>query len=315
MRILSTRALPLFFASIILWPALASATPQPAPPGGPIAAFAAHDPDSTAQIPHSTWKRILELISDDMTAGRRPIRYDQLSDTALDRLDSYIAILEGTNVEALNRNEQLAFWLNLYNATSLKLTYAAFDALTERTGATSGRDVFRTPKLKLKRSYLGKSNDWAEKRLTVGGESLSLNDIEHRILYAHWDPALVMYGLSCPAKGCPSLQPVPFRGHKVMEQLRSAAREFIARKDGVKPKGSKVDLSEIYEWQMPLFGNEQALLQHLKTSAGPARAAELATATRIGKYDFSWSLNGKQPPPNYRMPQGTVTRGVSPGNF
>lgn len=299
-------------AVAIAAPKSSESTPQPAPPGGPIEAFAAHEAGSDVRLRHNLWRRVLAAIVVDGAGGRRDIEYGQLSAMGHDVLDSYLTVMEGVQVADLNKNEQLAYWLNLYNAASLRLVYDAFDDLAARQGSTAGRNPLRPPSLKVKRIYLGKKNPWAEKRFTVSGQSISLNDIEHRILYAQWDPMLVMYGLSCPARGCPSLPAEPFDGASVRAQLAQAARDFVARKDAADPKRSKVELSELYEWHQSILGGQQAILEHVRSLAGGQLAAEMAGVTQISGYEFSWRLNGKQPPLDYKMPQGTMSRGVSP---
>jgi len=303
----SLRVLTLLAA---LWPAAGLATPQPAPSGGPIAQFARHDPDSTQTVRHALWSKILDAVVTPGTQGRRDIDYGNLNATGHEVLNSYLAVMQGIEVSTLNRREQLAYWLNLYNAQSFNLMLEEFSKVGNRPADLAQRNPYRSRSIRVKKVYLDDDSPWARPTLTVEGVRLSLNDIEHRILYAHWDPAMAMYGLFCPARSCPALQPIPFEGERVETQLGDAAREFIARKDSVDIDGSKVELSELYRWHAVYLGGEAGVIAHLRQMADPAVQAKLAGVAQIKRYEFSWKLNGEQPPEDWNLGKGMMNRGA-----
>jgi hypothetical protein len=107
------------------------------------------------------------------------------------------------------RNEQLAYWLNLYNITVIGLLADEY------------------PVRSLKKLKYGSKNHpglWDQKVLRVAGVPLSLNDI-HAILMEKWNTTLVMYGLFQGYVGGPSIQTTAFTGATVKEQLIESARE------------------------------------------------------------------------------------------
>jgi hypothetical protein len=121
----------------------------------------------------------------------------------------------------------------------------------------------------------------------------------------------VVYGLSCPLRGCPSLTKQAFQGGMVHKQLQDAAARFIGDNANVTIKGDTVKLSELY--QQPVFGGEAKVLEHLRQYADNNRKLELFPVKSVSGYGFDWKLAGKQPPANWRLPQGQMNRGAGAG--
>jgi hypothetical protein len=289
------------------------ATPQPAPPGGPIAAFEAHDQNSTQTFAYSLWTRILDTVVEEDDRGNVSVNYGGLGMQGREALNAFVGEMTEIPVAQLNRDEQLAYWLNLYNAASLRIMFDQFQSLGSAGQDFASRNPWgETQKFNIRKVYGGAENPWTVRNLTVSGVTLSLNDIEHRILYAYWKPDLVIYGLSCPLRGCPWLNKAPFHGAQAERQLTAAAERFIARRDAVAVKNGTAELSELYEWHKALLGGEAGVLEHLRKYAGP-RAAELAGVTRIAGYDFDWKLAGKPPPSSANIPRGQINRGAGAG--
>lgn len=300
-------------AAICLAAPGALATPQPAPAGGPIAEFAANDPKSTQTFSYTLWTRILDTVIEQDDKGNVSVNYGGLGMQGREALNAFVNELTDIPVAQLNKDEQLAFWLNLYNAASLRVMFDQFNS----TGAAGKDFASRNPwtdtqKFSIKKIYTASENPWTIRNLTVSGVTLSLNDIEHRILYAYWKPELVIYGLSCPLRGCPALNKAPFHGSQTEQQLTAAAQRFIADTGNVKLKGGALRVSELYQWHQALLGGQAGVLEHLRKYAGP-RGAELAAATQIAGYDFDWKLAGKQPPSSQNIPRGQINRGAGAG--
>ncbi len=283
------------------------ATMQPAPAEPPLTRFAAHDAGSSQTYGYVLWRRILDTVL--MPDGG--VDYGALGITGREALDSVVVELTGTPVSTLGRDEQLAFWLNLYNAAQLRLMIGQFMTLGASQRDFAGRNPYAEQKFNVKRVYGGKENPWTARNLTVEGTSLSLNDIEHRILHAQWPDDPVAYGLSCPLRGCPPLRAEPFLGALVHRQLRDAAACFIADDRNVSIKGEAVTLSQLY--RQPAFGGDAQVLEHLRRHADETRRRQLAAANRIAGHRFDWKLAGRPPPASARLPQGQINRGAGAG--
>ncbi|WP_020399583.1 DUF547 domain-containing protein [Kordiimonas gwangyangensis] len=132
------------------------------------------------------------------------------------------------------KNEQLAYWLNLYNITLIDLIAKEY------------------PTRSVKNLTKGKDSIWAKKVLNVAGVPLSLNDIED-ILIKKWDSTLVMYGLFQGYVGGPSIRRNAYTGANVHKELVDNAKEFVNSNRGMRTKGSTLQISEYYEQFKPLF--------------------------------------------------------------
>ena len=86
---------------------------------------------------------------------------------------------------------------------------------------------------------------WDEELLTIEGEELSLNDIEHRILRPIWQDPIIHYALNCASMGCPNLQPLAFTAKNTDSLLETGASEYINHPRGAKKEDKKLWLSKI----------------------------------------------------------------------
>ncbi|MEW9799471.1 DUF547 domain-containing protein [Alteromonas sp. CYL-A6] len=145
-------------------------------------------------------------------------------------------------LSSFNKNEQLAYWLNLYNFTMINTLVKALPY----------PDIGR---------MLADENDplMDRKLLTVSGVPLSLNDIKFRILKEKYDAnPLILYGLFHGVIGGPSIQVKAFRGYKVWRQLEQSAIEFIHSNRGSYYGGR---LSAWYADNLAFFNNDKAVLK------------------------------------------------------
>lgn len=191
-------------------------------------------------------------------------------------LKAYIARLSGTDPTRLTRAEQFAFWANLYNAVTIDVVLAAFPV-------KSIRDIRPIP------LSIG---PWKTKAATVGGVSLSLDDIENGILRAGWRDPRVHYAINCASFGCPNLPRVAWRGQGLSDRLDAAARAYINHPRGARFEGDKLIVSSIYRWFAGDFGgDDRHIIGHLAAHAAPALKARLQKADHIGGHAYDWTLN------------------------
>ncbi|WP_417451125.1 DUF547 domain-containing protein [Kordiimonas sp.] len=134
------------------------------------------------------------------------------------------------------KNEQLAYWLNLYNITVIDLIAKEY------------------PTRSLKKLTSGKGSLWDKKVLKVSGVDLSLNDIEEILTYK-WDSTIVMYGLFQGYVGGPSIRRTAFTGENVHRSLVDNAKEFVNSNRGMRLKGSNLIISEYYKENAVLFSD------------------------------------------------------------
>ena len=213
--------------------------------------------------------------------GRRTVK-GNTSSTRFEGNRLYFPGFEGKNLEAVLRiraelaampdavpmaewtkNQQLAFWLNLYNVTLISEL------------------AKRYPEQELRSLLYGKRGLLDRKLLTVAGVKLSLNEIHHDILLANWDDPLVIYGLFHGYVGCANIRPEAYTADRVWDQLRDNAVEFINSNRGARMRGDVLEVSALYEENAELFPDEASLRRHIADHADPAFAARVQGASRI----------------------------------
>ena len=239
-----------------------------------------HDAAAAAAIDHSAWDRLLAAHVRPGADGINRVDYRALA-RGPDKvaLDGYVAALAATPIDRYGRDEQRAFWINLYNALTVQLVAARFPV-------ASIRDIDISPGLFAR-------GPWDKELVTVEGEALSLNDIEHRILRPIWRDARVHYAVNCASLGCPNLEMRAFTGANTETLLDAAARAYVDSPRGVRFDGGRLIVSSLYVWYAEDFGgSDAAILAHLRRYAAPALAARLAGATAIDGNGYDWALNG-----------------------
>ena len=253
---------------------------------GPLAAapeaelwprWQAHQPGAAAAIDHAAWDRFLAAYVVAGADGINRVAYGRV--TAGDRaaLEGYIAELAAKKISEFDRPEQLAYWINLYNALTVKL-------VLDHYPVESIRDIDTSP-------GLFADGPWGEKLVTVEGETLSLDDIEHRIVRPIWRDPRIHYAVNCASLGCPDLRRQAFTGAGLEAMLEQAARDFIGHPRGVRVSGERVYVSAIYDWFEEDFGGGDGVLAHIKRYASPDLARSLLRVYRRIEMEYDWSLN------------------------
>ena len=244
-----------------------------------------HDPASQQKIDHGAWDRFLKQnVVAPHPSGINRVRYQAVSADDQQSLKSYLHALQALAISSYNRAEQKAYWINLYNALTVELIISRFPL-------ASIRDINISPGLLVR-------GPWGAKLLTIEGEKLSLDDIEHRILRPIWRDHRVHYALNSASLGGPNLQPVAYTGDNSEALLEKGAREFINHPRGVALQKDKLQVSSIYVWFQEDFGRGAAdLMEHWQEYAEPALAGALEKYQGGLAHDYDWRLNGVETKP------------------
>lgn len=237
-----------------------------------------HNAASEARIDFSAWDDLLKRYVRISPDGVNRVDYAGFSAGGKTALDKMIADLTALPVSRYARNQQFAYWINLYNAMTVKVVLDHYPVETIR-------DIDISP-------GLFADGPWDKELVSVEGEALSLNDIEHRILRPIWQDPRIHYAVNCASIGCPNLAVDAYDGEKLEAMLDLAARAYINDPRGVSVTGNKVTLSKIYDWfQEDFGGSTQSVLDHLKRYAAPALAERLNSIGDIQGTGYDWSLN------------------------
>lgn len=240
--------------------------------------WSAHDPASTIIVDHGEWTRLLQAYTRPSDDG--VVRFDYAGLAARDRaaLDGYIARLAAVPVGGLNRDEQLAYWINLYNALTVQV-------VLDHYPVSSILKISISP-------GLFSIGPWGKKLISVEGEEISLDDIEHRILRPIWRDPRIHYAVNCASIGCPNLIDTAYTADRMEALLEANAIAYVNHPRGVELRGGSLVVSSIYDWFREDFGGtETGVLAHLRKYARPELARDLKLVFEVDSYDYDWSLN------------------------
>ena len=236
---------------------------------------------STARVDHSTWDRLLKAYVIEGSDGLNRVDYAGFKRVGRTALDKYISSLEAVDPGRLDRSEQFAFLVNLYNAKTIALVLARYPVKSIKDVALGGGVV-----------ALFTGGPWKAKVMRLNGVELSLDDIEHVILRPLFKDPRVHYAVNCASIGCPNLSRDAFTGPTLDAQLDAAARTFINSPRAFRFEGDRLISSSIFTWFKADFGgNDEGVLRHATTYAVPALAARLSRRGEIDSDDYDWRLN------------------------
>ncbi len=259
--------------------AFASAGPAQAAPRAELwDRWTAHDPNSFQTVDHSAWDNFTRRFVSRGSNGVALVNYAAVGEGDKAELGNYLRSLAGTQVSSLNQPEQYAYWLNLYNALTVKVILDHFPV-------RSIRDIDISP-------GFFSNGPWGAKLISIEGEQVALDDIEHRILRPIWRDPRIHYGVNCASIGCPDLLMGAFTASNVDSALNQAAVNFINHPRAAQVQGSQVFVSSIYDWFKSDFGGTDAgVISHLRQYAQPTLASQLASVTSVGGDNYDWTLN------------------------
>jgi hypothetical protein len=232
-------------------------------------------------VDYSAWDSMLKAYLRPAEDGLVRLAYRRMKAEAHGTLKAYIRRLEAVKVPTLDRDEQFAYWSNLYNAKTIDIVLDHYPVKSIRDINLGGGLV-----------ALVVGGPWKAKVVEVGGEKLSLDDIEHTILRGRFQDHRVHFAVNCASVGCPNVSRDAFTGAGLDDHLNRNARAFVNSPRGVRLVGGKVQVSSIFNWFKSDFGGTDAgVLEHLRRYAEPPLAAKLAGVTKIDDYFYDWSLN------------------------
>jgi hypothetical protein len=194
------------------------------------------------------------------------------------RFAPYLALLASTKVSTLSSAEKKAFWINAYNAFTIKVVCDNFPLRSIRD--------------------LAQGKIWDRPLVKIDGQTYSLNEIENDILRPMGDHR-IHFALVCAARSCPPLRTEAYDPARLDEQLTEQGRLFLRSSplNVFDTSTRTARMSHVFEWYLADFGRTHADL--LRTIAPytseDVRSALTAEASRwtVQWLDYDWSLNGK----------------------
>lgn len=181
------------------------------------------------------------------------------------KLDAYIAQLSKTSPGSdWGRNESMAYWINAYNANTIKLILKNYP-LKSITDLNGGKP-------------------WDQKWIKIGDKTYSLNNIENDIIRPRYKDGRIHFAVNCAAASCPPLANKAFTASNLNSLLNSRAKSFINDASYNTITADKVMVSKIFDWYGKDFGDLRGYLNKYSSFEIPA-------GTAIEFTEYNWSLN------------------------
>ena len=238
----------------------------------------AYNPKSTVEVDHSLWQRVLDQRVHENTDNINRVSYKQFSKAEKNQLNRYLKALAALTPTQLNRTEQLAYWINLYNALTVQV-------------------VLQYPKaksiLKMKRRFF-RIGPWDDELLTIEGKAVTLNDIEHRIVRPIWQDHRLHFALNCASIGCPNLSKTAYTSDNVQTQLQRAQTRYLNHPRGVLVRKNKLLLSSIFDWYQVDFSKDEKGLRAYLAGQLPHQAQGILASKSAIDYAYDWDLNEQE---------------------
>jgi len=224
-------------------------------------------------VDHTLYADLLKKYVKDGVVNYRGFKNEE------NRLDEYLKALEDTDTSKLSRDEQLAFYINAYNATTIKLILSGYPGI--RSIWDLGSRIFKS------------KSPFRKNIVRIEGEAISLDDLEHGIIRPRFKEPRVHFAVNCASKSCPPLISEPYQGSILDQQLDDSTRAFLNNAEQNRLEGNRLYVSKIFKWFEEDF-NEDVVGFFLRFADMELKERLITNRDNIKvKYlDYDWSLNG-----------------------
>lgn len=192
------------------------------------------------------------------------------------KLQQYLNTLSNTPPDrnAWSEAEQLAYWINAYNAFTVKL-------IVDNYPLRSIEDLHPTVNIPMVNTV------WHKKFFKIGGRESSLDEIEHKILRKQFNEPRIHFAIVCASFSCPPLRREAYVAEKLAQQLEAQAVRFINDPQRNKISQSKAELSKIFSWFKGDFTKNSNLIDYINRYAH----TKLSPRATINFLEYDWRLN------------------------
>jgi Protein of unknown function, DUF547 len=190
-------------------------------------------------------------------------------------LKRYTDLLSTTHPNEKNwsRNEQMAYWINAYNAFTIQLVCRHYPV-------ESIKDI--------QRGIPFVNTVWDIKFIELEGFRYDLNNIEHNILRPVFKDARIHFAVNCASYSCPPLRAEAYMADRLDAQLDDAARKFLADPLRNRITAERAEVSEIFKWFRGDFDRDAGSLRAYLNRYAPV---QLTDNTDIDHINYDWRLN------------------------
>lgn len=216
--------------------------------------------NSTVDLNHKDWDSLLQkYVNEDGNVDYEGFKKEKVT---LSRYLKYLA--ENAPEESAKREEKLTYYINLYNAATVKL-------ILENYPIASIKEI---------------KNPWNRKWVKVGDRTISLGHIEHKILRKLNEPR-IHFAINCASYSCPKLSRRAYTLDKLESQLESATIDFVNDNKRNRISRDNVAISEIFKWYKSDFTEDGDLIDYINRYS----KITIAKGTKLQYIKYDWGLN------------------------
>lgn len=191
-------------------------------------------------------------------------------------LDAYLTVLSKNHPTSdWDKNDQLAFWINAYNAFTVKLIVKNYPVVSIKD---LGGSIYKV------------NTPWDEKFIHIGEETYDLNNIEHSIIRKEFSDPRIHFAVNCASISCPPLRNEAYVGSKLNAQLDDQAKRFINDASKNKIAKNKAQLSKIFTW---FKGDFTASGLSIAEFINQYSTVKMTEKMKVTYFDYDWNLNGE----------------------
>jgi hypothetical protein len=226
---------------------------------------------SQEHLKHEKWTNLLEKHVDESgNVDYKGFKEDE------SQLDAYLKVLSNNHPQtSWKKNDQLAFWINAYNAFTVKLIVKHYPVKTIKE---LGGSIYKI------------NTPWDIKFIKIGEETYDLNNIEHGIIRKEFNEPRIHFAVNCASISCPKLRNEAYVGSKLDSQLDDQAKSFINNPSKNNIKKKTAQLSKLFRWFKGDFENgKTTVIDFINKYA----ETKITKKTKIDYLEYDWNLNEK----------------------
>lgn len=190
-----------------------------------------------------------------------------------DVLDTYINYLSKTSPKvSWSDNKKKAFWINAYNAYTLKLILENYPLKSITKISQKGKTAWKIP------------------FVVVGGKTYTLDQVENEILRVKYFDPRIHVGVNCASGSCPKLANFAFTENNIDTKLESLMKTFINDNSRNLLSFKKVQISSIFDWYKQDFTKKGSVIDYINKYA----KTPVKPKAKISYLTYDWSLNEKK---------------------
>ncbi|MEL7022044.1 MAG: DUF547 domain-containing protein [Bacteroidota bacterium] len=192
------------------------------------------------------------------------------------KMNQYLELLRSAHPNKKNwtRDERLAYWINAYNAFTVKL-------ILDNYPLYSIKDI--------KEGLPFISDTWTIEFIQIEGKTYHLNHIEHGIIRPRFEEPRIHFAVNCASISCPKLRNEAYTAARLEEQLSAQARDFLANPSKNQlANGDTVKLSKIFDWFKGDFKKNHPSVLDFINEYAPQKISKTADVSYL---DYNWQLN------------------------